>query len=625
LKSLGIFCGTHVEYDAWPHFLDSGTQMPQKNVFRRLRVPCFLGGFLLCQGHAFAQLRPAPAPAAPANPAMPGSGSPIAPGTGTVSVSPNAQVLQTWQQNNMGGATPALLQEGDGTTRLDWHGGIAVDAYNNDIQTADGAVNTPLQAGSFYKSVASSDLRQIRPDGSVDYFQVGLTNSNDRAVLSLNPYQVNNLQLGRTTANYHVAVGDIAPNFSSLGSALGARGLYAQRQFGETTIHGFAGQVAENWEVLSNTVPSNSYIKDVQGMKLEQAFGTSWRTYLTAQTYSERLAPQMAQPVSAAPGTSRSVSAGFQYQKDQLMVTGETASSSFEDDGTNNRQGHANIVDTNWRGESTALRAGYHNIDAQYTSLSLAAQPGVQEAYVGGDWIPAPWLTLTTDLRKSKNSTLPTVYADATSTTTDALTLRANINFGVEHPGWGLALQRVEAQSIDAMDQASRHLDVSGMLNYTTAELMAGLGYGVGSVTSETYSTNDSETENWSLNLGKTFSNARPDLAATWSIGVNFMATSQSQRMVVSGGSSNNTNYTLTLNGQVVGWGSMNLMLIDGTTTQPNGAPGLRMRGVQLDTLFAVMRQGTFKFYVHKTQRNIDDPLLFSQENVLGVQFVYNF
>jgi len=550
---------------------------------------------------------------------------PQTPGAGPVRVSPNDQVLQTWQQNNLGGATPALVQEGDGTTRLDWHGGISTDAYTNDVQSANGTVNTPLQSGDYYKTVVNSDLRLIRPDGTVDYFQLGVTSSNDRAVLSLNPYQINNIQLGRSTTNYHVAAGDIAPNFSSLGSALGVRGVYAQRQMGDMTIHGFAGQVAESWEVLSSTVPANQYLKDVQGFKLEKAFGPLLRTYVTAQAYSEREAPIMAQPAFLPPGNSHNVSAGFQYQQDQFQLTGETAGSSFTDDGTNDRQGHATIVDTSWRSESVALRAGHHQIDAQYTSLSLMAMPGVRETYVGGDWMAASWMTLTTDLRKSKNSTLATIYSDATSMATDSVTLRANINFGAEHPGWGLALQHVDAQSLDTLSQASHQLESSAMLNYATPEWMAAVGYGQGRTSSETYPTNDSETESWTLNLSRTFSNAQPDAAATWSAGFNFFATSQTQRLLLDGSTSSNLNYTLTATGQLVGLGSLNLMFTDGLSTQPNGAPGLRMRTVQLDAVLAPKRMGTFKVYVRKTQRNVDDPVLFAQENVLGFQWLYNF
>lgn len=540
-------------------------------------------------------------------------------------VVPNDQVIQSWQQSNLGGAVPALARDEDGSTRLDWRAGVTLDVYNNDIQSSGGAVNTPLRPGTFFKNSFTSDLRAIHPDNSVDHFQVGVNNSDDRAVLSQNPYQITNLQVGRTGESYRVALGDIAPNFSSLSSALGVRGLYGQRQFGDITVLGFSGQVAENWEVLSSTVPSNQYLRDVHGIKLEKAFGTSLRTYVTAQAFTEREAPIMAQSSMAPVGASHSMSAGFQFQQDQFSLTGETAGSSFEDDGTSNRQGHAMVVDANWRGASVGLRAGYHHIDSEFTSLSLAAQPGVHEAYVGVDWMAASWVTLTTDMRKSRNSTLATAFSDSTFVDTDALTVRANINFGPEHPGWGMALQNVASQSTDAADQVSRRSDFLTTLTYTTPEFNAGLGLGQGKITSEVFPSNDSATENWSLNVGRTFSNAMPDMAPTWSAGVNFFATSQSQRLLVEGGVSNNTNYTLALSGQLVGWGSVNLLLSGGETTQPTGAPALRVRGVQLDALFPMKAQNTFKVYVRNTQRNVDDPVLFAQENVFGFQLVYNF
>jgi hypothetical protein len=94
-------------------------------------------------------------------------------------------------------------------------------------------------------------------------------------VLSQNRYQVNNLQLGRAGEGYMLALGDIAPNFSSLSSSLGARGLYGQRQFADMTVYGFTGMVAESWETLDNRIPRSQYLKDVHGIKLEKAFGSS--------------------------------------------------------------------------------------------------------------------------------------------------------------------------------------------------------------------------------------------------------------------------------------------------------------------------------------------------------------
>lgn len=575
--------------------------MLQTNTFRRLSLPSIVGGILLCQGHAQAQQ------AAP------------------VRVEPNDQVLQSWQQSNLGGAVPALVQDQDGSTRLDWRAGVTLDVYSNDIQSANGAGNTPLRPGTFYKSSVTSDLRAIHEDSTVDHFQLGVTNSDDRAVLSQNQYQINNLQVGRTGENYRVALGDIAPNFSSLGSALGVRGLYGQRQFGEFTVHGFSGLVAENWEVLSSTVPSNQYFKDVQGVKLEKAFGNALQTYVTAQTYSEREAPFMAQPGFAALGTSHSISAGMQYQVGSFNLAAETASSSFANDGSGDRKGHATVIDATWRGDSVGLRTGHHHLDSAFTSLSMAAQPGVHETYVGMDWTAAPWVTLTTDLRRSKNSTLATAYSDSTFVDTDALTVRANINFGPEYPGWGVSLQNVEAKSVDSTEQASRRSDFSTMLNYAAPGLTVGLGAGQGKISSEAYPSSDSATENWSVNVGRTFSDTSPDMAPSWSAGANFSATSQSQRLLVDGGVSNNTNYTLTLSAQRVGWGSANLLFMGGETTQPNGAPGLRMRGVQLEALLPMRTPNTFKVFFRNTQRNLDDVLLFAQENVLGFQLVYNF
>lgn len=594
--------------------------MPQKNTFRRLAVPSMLGSLLLCHGPLQAQQllgQPQPPIGQPQPPQQQGRPQ--------VRVGPNDQVLQSWQQSNMGGAVPALSANEDGSTRLDWHGGVTVDTYTNDIQSAGGTMNTPLRSGSFYRGAITSDLRAIHPDNVVDYFQVGMTTSDDKAVLSQNPYQLNNVQIGRTGEGYSVAVGDIAPNFSSLSSALGARGVYGQRQFGDITVHGFSGQVAENWEVLSSTVPSNQYLREVHGAKVEKMFGSNLRTYVTAQAFSEREAPLMAQPGYAPLGASRSVSAGFQYQQDQFSLVGETAGSNFEDGGNADRQGHATILDAGWRGETVGVRAGYHHIDAEFTSLSLAAQPGIHEAYVGVDWVAAPWLTLTTDVRKSKNSTLANAFSDSTFVDTDALTLRANINFGPEHPGWGLSLQQVTAQSTDSAEQASRRGDFSATLNYASPELISGLTIGQGKITSEVSPYSDSTTESWSFNIGRNFSNARPDAAPTWSAGVNFFATSQTQRLLLTGDESNNVNYTLALTSQVVGWGSLNLLLTGGETTQPNGGPSLRVRGAQLEALIPMRGQSTFKLYARTTRRNMDDPLLSAQEDVLGMQLVYNF
>jgi hypothetical protein len=575
--------------------------MAQKNVFRRIAVPGLLGSLLLCQEHAFAQQ------------------------DGQVQLEPNDQVIRSWQQNNLGGAGPSLKREEDGSTRLEWKGGLTVDTYSNDISSAGGELNTPLRTGAFYKNTFNSDLRAIHKDNVVDYFQLGATTSNDLSVLSQNRYQINNLQLGRAGEGYMLSLGDVTPNFSSLSSALGVRGLYGQRQFDDVTVYGFTGMVAESWETLGNKVPRSQYLKDVHGVKLEKAFGSSLKTYVTSQSSSEREPTTvMAQPLAMLRGKTRSFSGGFQYQAEQLSVSGETAGSSYEDDGTSDRPGRASILDASWRGDGYGFRGGYHDISSGFTSLSLQAQPGVREAYAGVDWTVAPWIALATDVRRSRLTTLAFAGFDPTFVDSDSVAARANINFGADYPGWALAFQQAASRSINSAAQASRNRDFSSTLNYSTPAWNAGVGFGRGKVASEAYPAGDSLNDNWAFNLGHTFSDAQGDLPQTWSVGVNLTAGAQTQRLLA-GGQTSNTNYTFTLTGQRAGWGSVNLMVMSGLTTQLYGGPSLRLEGFQLEAVYAINDKCSIKAYARNTRRNIDDPVLAAKESVAGLQLTVSF
>lgn len=575
--------------------------MTQKRVFRGLVWPGIVNGLLLCGTQAQAQQDAA------------------------VIAAPNDQVIQSWQQSNPGGAGPALKRDEDGSTRIEWKGGVTVDAYSNDIWSAAGQTNTPLRSGTFFKNTLNSDLRVVRKNNTVDFFQLGATQTNDLSVLNPNRYQINNVQLGRSGEGYLFALGDVAPNFSSLSSALGVRGLFGQRQFSDMTVYGFTGLVAESWEALDNKVPRNQYLKDVHGIKVEKAFGTSLKTYLTTQSSSEREPTTvLAQVPAAARGKSRSLTGGFQYQKDQFSVTGETAGSNYEDDGTSNRQGRASVVDANWRGDGISFRGGYHDISTGFTSLSTSARPGIREAYVGTDWTAASWVTVGSDLRRARVSTRATPDIAATFIDTDALSTRATVNFGPNYPGLTASLQLAESKSINSADQRSKNSDVSSALNYTSNTWSSGIGFGRGKVLSEVSPTSDALNDSWSFNLGRNFSDALPDLAASWSATINFAASAQTQRLVV-GGQTSNTNYTVILTGQRAGWGSFNLLITAGETTQPNGGPNLRLRALQFDATYAITPKNNLKMYVRNTRRNIDDVLLASRENVAGLQLNINF
>jgi hypothetical protein len=143
-------------------------------------------------------------------------------------------------------------------------------------------------------------------------------------------------------------------------------------------------------------------------------------------------------------------------------------------------------------------------------------------------------------------------------------------------------------------------------------------------VTSEAYPAGDSLNDNWAFNVGRTFSDAQADLPQTWSVGVNLTAGAQTQRLLA-GGQTSNTSYTLTLTAQRAGWGSVNLLVLSGRTTQLYGGPSLRLEGFQLDAIYAITDRLSVKAYARGTRRNIDDPVLAAKESVAGLQFTLSF
>ena len=329
----------------------------------------------------------------------------------------NDEVLQTFQQGNAGGQQPQLVTQEDGSTRIEWHGGINTDFYNQQVNSGNGSTNTSLQSGSFYRGTLQSDLRAINQRGDATYFQFGLTQTDDRAVLSMHPRQINTLQFGRVGPGYQVTFGDIAPNFSPLSTALAARGLLAQIQHGQATITGYGGVIADSWEALNKLVPRNQFLRDTYGLKAEYALTSSLKIYLTGQTSKDRVGSTTF-ATSADPAKAQSGTLGFAYQDGPLQVTGETASSHYEQSNTESRTGKASIIDATWSGQEVSLRGGFHDVGTKYTNfISALATPGIEEIYASADWPAAAWISLGADLRNSKFRTLATSSSASTTST----------------------------------------------------------------------------------------------------------------------------------------------------------------------------------------------------------------
>ena len=538
--------------------------------------------------------------------------------------SSNEQITQAWQQNNVGGQAPQVVQQEDGSTKLEWKGGVAVDSYANDITSANGATNTPLTSGTFYKAVLQSDLRAINGT-DVTNFQLGLTQTDDRSVLSQYPRQVNNMQLARAGQGYLMMLGDVAPNFSSLSSALGARGLIAQRQLGGFTVNGYTGVVAESWEALEGRVIRNQYERDVNGVKIDYALTENLKVYATGQSGSDR-AGTMTSAAAATAQTAklRSNSAGFQYQQGQFQMAGETAVSRFEQMTQEGYSGRATVLDGSWRGQTVSLRSGYHDISAGFASNSAAATAGVQETYVGGDWTAAQWVTLGSDLRRSRNSTLATYYTAATTTRTDSGTVRAIVNFGVDHPGWGLTLQQSDSRSFDGLAQESKNAQSTMAVNYSSQTWIYGLSLGQVKARNQAAAGAESDTASWQLSVGRSLSNAEGNMPASWLMNVNLAAGMQHQHLLV-GGDIETANYSMSLSAQRETWGTLSVVASTGFLTQASGLPALRQRGLQIEASHPLTNRAVLKLYSRDTRRNIGDPLLGALERVTGVQFAYNF
>lgn len=534
----------------------------------------------------------------------------------------NEQVSQSWHQNNPNAPIPRVVASEDGTTKVQWTGSVTGDVYTNSVTSANGSTNTALGEGTFHKVVVTSDVRRTREDGAVDYFQIGLTETDDKAVLSQKSHQINNLQLGHSEDLYSVAAGDITPNFSSLSSSLGARGIMGQRKIGQSSnITGYVGTVSESWEALTGSLPRNQFLRDTYGVKIEKDLSEYIKIYGTGQKGKDRKGSVTNSSLSSYALATQlsSVTGGLQYQKEQMQINAEIATGQSEIDTQDENAGNAYILDLTWANEKVSAHAGYHMLDADFATLSSMALPGITEYYAGGDVVLKPWLTLGTDVRTTKSKTLQSLQPD---TKTDSTTLRAVSN--LDSTEWNLSVQNTESVT-RVLANKNRVDESSATLNYTAQKWSAGLGYSLGEYRNSDNTAADSDTKNWQLNLGNSINNTGADasIPLVWSFDTMLGVTLQDQSLVT-GGSIKNEMYSLTLTGQRVQWGKINIILSSGVLKQPTGAD-LKTNGLQFEASHDFANTSTAKIYLQNTKRNINDPLLESTEQVLGAQYNYNF
>jgi hypothetical protein len=532
------------------------------------------------------------------------------------------EVVRSWQQANPGGPTPVLQQDGD-DTRLVWTGGVAADAYNNRVKSGSGNIGTPNTSGTFGKANLRGDLRATHAsDSSVDFLHFDTMHSDDPAVLPRSRYQVVNVQAGRTAKAYSIAGGDVAPNFSALSSALGVRGVLGQAQMNTALVTGFTGEVAESWEALTHPSLRTQPVRTVSGAKLDVPVMEKLRGFVTAQQYDERrntnlVAGQVAQPDAH----SANATAGFQYVGERLTLSAEAGSSRLDDDVIGDRSARAAVIDGTLALGSGALRFGAHKLGAGYTSLSIAARPGMQEAYLAGDLAAFPWMTLGGDIRRTRNTTLATSVSAAVTSDTDSGALNANINFGPEWPGWTLALQQGISNSEAPQNQRQSNRQSRAGVNYAAPVWTANLTRTRDEVENSGNPTADSTTDGWVWALRRAFGAPQP---GEWAGGAGVTGKSQIQR-IVSGVRSESDDVAVQAGAERAGWGGFNVGAALGRLSPAQGQQPVRTRAYQADLTMQLRPQAHVKFYARYATRDGADPLQELSERTIGMQLGASF
>ncbi len=610
---------------------------------RRALWISFLGGVPLFVGLAHAQETPAlttPATIVVVPPASTANTATAA--TAATAATGNDDALKAWKAASNDQAVPVVVKTDDGALKFEWHGTFATDVYNNDIKPppahdAATPLATPLNTGSFAKAIFTSDLRVLEPGGQVNFMQFGVTASTDRSQLSRYRNQLNSLQLGRTGTGYQYGAGDAAVSFSQLGSTLGLRGLNVVQQIGKWSLATYGGVVSDSWEALYNRTPLDSsaarsrFTRNVLGTKVEYALATGLKVFTTMQGYSDSVASLDADKVTQQPSAARALTTGLAYQEGAWAVTFEIAASRFKERYQLERSGDALLLDTTYRQSVWSVRGGYHNVAPKFVSLSQSASPGIKEWYTGADWTAATWLTLGTDYRDAANRTAalellpPPVLAGevavpisaqaATSSNTNALSNRANLNFNALMQGLSLNLANSNNRGEDAQKNKNKNKNNNAALAYSSATWNGNVGYTVGKTASSSSPQADSTSRGLQAQLGRNYTGT----VIPWSLGWSVTAGDQLQKLLVAGTQTKSRTHGFTLNGQRSDWAQVTLNYQGASVTQTTGGPTLATRSLQLDIVRQFNQLSSLKAYLRLSSRNIGDVTLRTEERNFGL------
>lgn len=534
-------------------------------------------------------------------------------GAAEIRLASNEAVLEAWQQLAQNdGAAPSLVTGENGQTQIEWRGRVTADGYR---RTASGGSQlTPYQTGNYYKATVQGDYRHTNAAGRLKYAQFSVTQSDDPAVLVFDTEtQLDMLQVGVMGQDYGLAAGDVTASFSTLGTNTALRGLYGFRSLGSATVSASVGKMAESWEALTGQVDRSQYLRDAYALKLDMPAGAHTRVFLTTQGFNEdeeslELEDRLYEATRANAST-----AGFSYQSESLMLRGELANGWWSPAANEARYDQAAILDGEWRLGKGGLRAGYHDIGRYYAALSAEVTPGIEESYLGGDWLPLDWLSLMGELRQSENEA---AYYATDIKTTDSFSAQAGINLARLLEGLSLNLQ-ASASAGSAVDGSSNDLSsYAGGLSYQAAYWSSGLNYNLQSLENSAWPATDGKTRTWAYDLSLRLNRdaARADV---WGTDLLFIFSDSEQRLD-SGPVSLTRNASIALTARRLGWGSLSASYAVGSIAPDSGAE-LDQTQWMFEAARSITDNSAVKVYLSE-QENSGDPISSYREQTRGLQ-----
>jgi hypothetical protein len=585
----------------------------------------------------------------------------------------NQQVLRSWQQQT-GQGIPfgiALIDPATGkpvanAAATEFHGQLELGGYTNRVSVPSGnAALGSTRSGGFGKIVFQGDVRSTSAEQDITYAQGTFTSTDDRGVQPRYASQINNLQVGRSGPGYQIALGDVAANFSGLSTNQGLRGALLAKDIGALTATAYAGVVADSWEALSSRDTRDGQpartrnLRDVAGLKADykitQQGADQLSAYATLQHYRDQsgtastLPPTVPLPLGTviAPLTTLQgtiASLGGKYMQGNLQLSAELASSRSEDQNAtttstnDSASDNAFVIDALYKLGSVSLRAGHHDLGANFASLAQTNARGVRETYAGAEWQISPQLLWGIDARTA-NTRAPTLGAltgltgtvPASESTLDSLSNRVSYSLQ-DTPGLAFSLSDTRSQGRDALGNDNR-IDTTQLgVSFANPAWSANLSLGIGHARSAANSAFDSNSHNWQIFVGRNWASA-PNASAgnsassdSWTLGLQGTLGQQTQKLLSQGTRSQGSNIGLNLQAVHTQLGTFSAGWQLQTTTQPLlGAPHLTSRSVQLDWSRDFGAHWNAKAYARDSRRNQGDALLEYNERTVGVQGTYKW